>query len=38
MKQKSNKTCPINILNLKAPIMTAAEDNFCDIFPNFQKK
>ena len=26
-----------NILILKAPITTAADDKFCDIFPNFQK-
>ena len=26
------------ILTIKAPIMTAAEDKFCDIFPNFRKK
>ena len=25
-------------LTLKAPIMTAADDKFCDIFPNFRKK
>ena len=25
-------------LNLKAPIMTAADDKFCIIFPNFRKK
>ena len=25
-------------LTLKAPIMTAADDNSCDIFPNFRKK
>ena len=25
-------------LTLKAPITTAAEHNFCDIFPNFRKK
>ena len=25
-------------LTLKAPIMTAADDNFCDTFPNFGKK
>ena len=24
--------------NLKAPITTAEEDIFCDIFPNFRKK
>ena len=24
------------ILSLKAPITTAADDKFCDIFPNFQ--
>ena len=23
------------VLTLKAPIMTAADDKFCDIFPNF---
>ena len=27
-----------SILTLKAPIMTAAGDKFCNIFPNFQKK
>ena len=26
------------ILTLKAPIITAADDKFCEIFPNFQKK
>ena len=26
------------MLTLKAPITTAAEDNFCNIFPNFRKK
>ena len=25
-------------LTLKAPITTAADDKFCDIFPNFQQK
>ena len=25
-------------LSLKAPITTAADDKFCNIFPNFQKK
>ena len=25
-------------LALKAPITTAADDKFCDIFPNFWKK
>ena len=27
-----------NWLTLRVPIMTAAEDRFCDIFPNFPKK
>ena len=26
------------LLTLKAPITTAADDKFCDIFPNFPKK
>ena len=26
-----------NQLTLKAPITTAADDNFCEIFPNFRK-
>ena len=26
------------ILTLKAPIRTAADDKFCDIFPNFRQK
>ena len=26
------------MLTLKAPITTAADDKFCDIFPNFRKK
>ena len=30
--------CFTKILTLKAPIMTAADDNFCAIFPNFQQK
>ena len=30
--------CLICGLTLKAPITTAADDKFCDIFPNFQKK
>ena len=25
-------------LTLKAPITTAADDKFCDIFPNFRQK
>ena len=25
-------------LTLKAPIMTAADNKFCDIFPNFRQK
>ena len=25
-------------LTLKAPITTAADDKFCEIFPNFRKK
>ena len=28
----------ISVLTLKAPITTAADDKFCDIFHNFQKK
>ena len=28
----------IHKLSFKAPIMTAADNNFCDIFPNFQQK
>ena len=28
----------IDILTLKVPIMTAIDDKFCDIFPNFRKK
>ena len=28
----------ISKLTLKVPTMTAADDNFCDIFPNIQKK
>ena len=27
-----------NLLTLKAPVTTAAEDKFCDIFLNFRKK
>ena len=27
-----------NGLTLKGPIMTAADDKFCDIFPNFLQK
>ena len=27
-----------NTLTLKVPITTAADNKFCDIFPNFQKK
>ena len=27
----------VPFLTLKAPITTAADDKFCDIFPNFQK-
>ena len=26
------------VLTLKAPILTAADDQFCDIFPNFRQK
>ena len=28
----------IAALTLKAPITTAADDSFCNIFPNFRKK
>ena len=28
----------LSVLTLKAPITTAAENKFCDIIPNFQKK
>ena len=28
----------LKCLNLQAPITTAEDDNFCDIFPNFWKK
>ena len=28
----------VNSVTLKAPITTAADDKFCDIFPNFRKK
>ena len=31
-------TVNVNKLTLKAPIMTAADDKFWDIFPNFQQK
>ena len=27
-----------NVLTLKAPITTAVDDKFCDIFPNFREK
>ena len=27
-----------SVLTLKAPITTAADDKFCDVFPNFRKK
>ena len=33
MQSKQSK-----VLTLKAQIMTAADDKFCDIFPNFLKK
>ena len=28
----------MNTLSLKAPITTAADDKFCDTFPNFRQK
>ena len=28
----------LNVLTLKAPVTTAADDKFCNIFPNFRKK
>ena len=28
----------ISLLTLKAPITTAADDKFCEIFPKFKKK
>ena len=28
----------LEMLTLKAPITTAADDKFCDIFPNFRQK
>ena len=31
----THKNCVYFDLTLKAPITTAAEDNFCNIFPNF---
>ena len=36
-KNKFHKKCSL-ILTLKAPITTAADDKFCDIFPNFRRK
>ena len=33
-----NKRNICDILTLKAPITTAADDKFWDIFPNFRKK
>ena len=30
-----SQACPLDCLNLKAPIMTAADVKFCDDFPNF---
>ena len=33
----TNQTCTSSALILKAPIMTAADDKFCDIFLNFRK-
>ena len=40
-KNKSeNISKPVSLLNstLKEPITTAADDKFCNIFPNFQKE
>ena len=34
-KPPKRKLPNIDILTLKAPIMTAADDTFCDIFPSF---
>ena len=37
-EEKSKQTQPPVLLTLKAPIKTAADDKFCDIFHNFRKK
>ena len=34
----SNFSLLLHYLTLKAPITTAADDNFCDVFSNFRKK
>ena len=36
-KAKHLKMVSNCMFTLKAPITTAADDNFCDIFPNFRK-
>ena len=37
LQNLSSAAVVIGTLTLKAPITTAADDKFCDIFPNFQK-
>ena len=38
LPQNMCMTMPGALVTLKGPIMTAADDKFCDIFPNFRKK
>ena len=34
----NNDAMSVSILTVKAPITTAADDKFCEIFHNFRKK
>ena len=36
-KKNNKQFTSVSMLTLKAPIRTAADDKFCDIFPNFIK-
>ena len=38
MQGRSHNAEKRGTLTLKAPITTAADDKFCDIFPNFRQK
>ena len=36
-KKNNKQFTSVSMLTLKAPITTAADDKFCDIFPNLKK-
>ena len=37
-KNEASKFNAVKDITLKTPIITAADDKFCNLFPNFSKK